>query len=427
MPMLRLTDLHLESCTGCLRCVIGGKPCRLDDDMAWLVDAIQEADGLVLAAPTYFLGPAAVIKLVLDRLLMVPGHVDDALPPLRAGHHHRHCRLGGWRGVTLPYLNALVAAFGYQPIDSLTAIAPGPGEVLLDEDLMDRVLSWQASAWAAANWSPPRRRPTSVPSATAIPSCSTATVPPAPSAAGRPPSSSMGMGCSSALTRQPAHDHRWTPEGLRKHMVDWVMATGPRFMASRSEIKARRQPYRQMDVDWLCPPRIDEDTAEGHDDHGRLAIHWTPLSEQPARPLSDWPAHYPDHRPMGYLCSYVPEEMHPRGGLCTRTVAGHQRPAAPGRCPPAILHLRPVPQHPGPGLGRQLDVLAGTVFAHTCDAMQALADLWRMNTERSHFVDTVMQPANLGSQAAHAYLVAELERFRDELADFAGRPSPTRD
>ena len=25
--MVRLTGLHLESCTGCLRCVIGGKPC----------------------------------------------------------------------------------------------------------------------------------------------------------------------------------------------------------------------------------------------------------------------------------------------------------------------------------------------------------------------------------------------------------------
>jgi benzoyl-CoA reductase subunit C len=54
--------------------------------------------------------------------------------------------------------------------------------------------------------------------------------------------------------------------------------------------------------------------------------------------------------------------------------------------------------------------------------MQALADLWRMNLAESHFVDTVMQPANLGSRAARPYLIAELERFRNRLAAFAGSP-----
>jgi multimeric flavodoxin WrbA len=81
--MLRLTDLHLDSCTGCMRCVIGGKPCPLNDDMAWLVETIQAAEGLVLAAPTYFLGAPAVIKLVLDRLLMVAGRVNEPQPPAR--------------------------------------------------------------------------------------------------------------------------------------------------------------------------------------------------------------------------------------------------------------------------------------------------------------------------------------------------------
>ena len=41
--MLRLTRLHLESCNGCMRCVIGGKPCPLDDDMAWAGYLLEEA------------------------------------------------------------------------------------------------------------------------------------------------------------------------------------------------------------------------------------------------------------------------------------------------------------------------------------------------------------------------------------------------
>ena len=137
---VRLTDLRLESCTGCMRCVLAGKPCPLEDDMAWLLQALRDADGLVLAAPTYFLGPAAVIKLVLDRLLMVAGWLDEPLPEPRPAITLATAGLEGWRGVTLPYLNALVASLGFRPIESQTAIAPGPGEVLLDEGLMAQVL-----------------------------------------------------------------------------------------------------------------------------------------------------------------------------------------------------------------------------------------------------------------------------------------------
>ena len=36
-------------------------------------------------------------------------------------------------------------------------------------------------------------------------------------------------------------------------MTEWVVATGPRFLAVRREIKERRKPYRNMDLDWLCP------------------------------------------------------------------------------------------------------------------------------------------------------------------------------
>jgi benzoyl-CoA reductase subunit C len=145
------------------------------------------------------------------------------------------------------------------------------------------------------------------------------------------------------------------------------------------------------------------------------------LTEAARAPLSDWIARYPHHRPMGYLCSYVPEEMI------------HAASFAPVRLRSTTAPLRRVDAHLqsftcalcrstlDQVLGGDLEFLAGTVFAHTCDAMQALADLWRINTTSSHLVDTVMQPAHLGTPAARAYLVAELNRFRDRLADFAGQ------
>lgn len=254
--MIRLTSLRLDSCTGCMRCAIAGKPCPLDDDMAWLVDAIQAADALVLAAPTYFLGPAAVIKLVLDRLLMVSAPGAGNPQPLRPAVTVITAGLADWRGVSLPYLNALVAAFGFQPIESLTAVAPGPGEVLLDDVLMAQALAAGERLGRGELHPAPAR-------ANVCPVC-------------RCDSFILGgdraicpiCGLEATIQQEDgaarlrfdaagATKHRLTPEALHEHMESWVRATGPRFMARRSEIKSRRRPYRAMDIGWLCPPGRD--------------------------------------------------------------------------------------------------------------------------------------------------------------------------
>ncbi|MGD1995077.1 MAG: 2-hydroxyacyl-CoA dehydratase family protein [Anaerolineae bacterium] len=146
------------------------------------------------------------------------------------------------------------------------------------------------------------------------------------------------------------------------------------------------------------------------------------LAQAARAPLDGWPDRNPGHRAMGYLCSYVPEEVIHAAGFVPVRLRGSNDP------------LRRVDAHLqsftcalcrstlDQALTGKLRFLAGTVFAHTCDAMQALADLWRMNTEFSHFVDTVMQPANLSTPAARPYLTAELHRFRERLAAFAKKP-----
>ena len=251
--MIRLTGLHLKSCTGCMRCAIAGKPCRLKDDMAWLVDAVQAADALVIAAPTYFLGPAAVVKLVLDRLLMVTSREQETLPSLRPAVTIITAGLEDWRGVSLPYLNALVGAFGFRPIESLTAAAPGPGEVLLDEELMAQALA-AGQRLGRGELDPAPAPPGVCPvcrcdsfilkrDQAICPICArTATI--------------LKEEGAIRLHFDPASatDHRWTPENLQEHMNQWVRATGPRFLAQRSEIKARRRPYRAKALEWLCPP-----------------------------------------------------------------------------------------------------------------------------------------------------------------------------
>jgi multimeric flavodoxin WrbA len=251
--MIRLTSLRLESCTGCMRCVLGGKSCPLEDDMAWLVGAIQAADGLVLSAPTYFLGPAAVIKLVLDRLLMVTGRIERDLPVPRPAVTIATAGLADWRGVTLPYLNAMVGALGYRTIESLNAIAPGPGEVLLDDELMARTRA--AGRRLGRGELEPSPAPPGV-----CPTCHSdsftlrgdrAICPICGREALVVP---RGDTITLYFDRVSGTNHRWTPDALRRHMSEWVVATGPRFMGLRSEIKARRGPHRKVDIGWLCPP-----------------------------------------------------------------------------------------------------------------------------------------------------------------------------
>lgn len=123
---------------------------------------------------------------------------------------------------------------------------------------------------------------------------------------------------------------------------------------------------------------------------------------------------------MGYFCSYVPKEIIHAGGFAPVRIRGNTEPLSEVDAHLQSFTCALCRSSLDQALGGELGFLAGVVFAHTCDAMQALADLWQMNSTPEHFVDAVMLPTNLGSASAHLYLVAELDRFRARLSDFGG-------
>jgi bcr-type benzoyl-CoA reductase subunit C len=146
------------------------------------------------------------------------------------------------------------------------------------------------------------------------------------------------------------------------------------------------------------------------------------LVDEARAPLSGWPDRYPGRPAIGVLCSYVPVEMIHAAGMVPVRVRGT---CAPVRH--ADAHLQSFTCALCRGtldqlLDGGLQVLNGVVFAHSCDAMQALADLWRMNAGPGYRLDVVMQPGNLTSPAARRFLTTELERFRRRLSEWAGRP-----
>ena len=65
--LIRLNDFTIEACRGCYRCLFTEDGCPQADDLALLLHTILEADALIVAAPTYFLGPNACLKRLSGR------------------------------------------------------------------------------------------------------------------------------------------------------------------------------------------------------------------------------------------------------------------------------------------------------------------------------------------------------------------------
>lgn len=76
MHLLRLTEFNLLPCRGCYACLFKEEKCVQQDDFQRILESILEADALIVAAPTYFLGANASLKRLLDRGLAFYAHID---------------------------------------------------------------------------------------------------------------------------------------------------------------------------------------------------------------------------------------------------------------------------------------------------------------------------------------------------------------
>ena len=60
--------MKITPCQGDNACKANGGKCVIDDEMQDIYDAINEADGVILATPIYWYSVAAQLKLVIDRM-----------------------------------------------------------------------------------------------------------------------------------------------------------------------------------------------------------------------------------------------------------------------------------------------------------------------------------------------------------------------
>ena len=122
---------------------------------------------------------------------------------------------------------------------------------------------------------------------------------------------------------------------------------------------------------------------------------------------------------VGFFCSYAPEEL---------VLAADCLPVRLFGTRDNIVHADAHLQSYSCSLIRgaleealtgRLDFLDGAVFPHTCDSIQRLSDIWRMNMKFSFHWDVVM-PVKLNTESAREYMRDVLHDFRDELSSGLG-------
>jgi len=119
-------------------------------------------------------------------------------------------------------------------------------------------------------------------------------------------------------------------------------------------------------------------------------------------------------RTIGYVCSYTPEELiiaagaHPLRLLGTKQAIHRADAHLQSYCCSLVRGILEE------ALSGSLDFLDGMVFPHTCDSIQRLSDIWRLNIPFGFHTDVVL-PVKLDTDSAREYMADVLVKFRKDL------------
>ncbi len=162
--MIRLLDLDIKPCTGCVTCVrslMQGGPgkCVIKDDLHFVEEQLMECDGLILGSPVFVLTPHGLLKIISDRF--GPSHdyafrmgakqVRDARGTGKGPDERSFkARVGGfisvggavtphWLSLGLPLMNLFTFPSHIQVVDQMQVLGVSRwGHVVLNDEAMMR-------------------------------------------------------------------------------------------------------------------------------------------------------------------------------------------------------------------------------------------------------------------------------------------------
>ncbi|ODA39928.1 flavodoxin family protein [Desulfosporosinus sp. BG] len=246
LELLRLADLKLDMCRGCYACLTPGKQCPVDDDLYFLVEKIKAADGIILAAPCYALGPAAVTKVLGDRIIALAQLIDDlwgkpCVVIATAG-------IEGWEGYTLSALNAMARFMGFGLKDSHMFMGALPGEGILGEGALFRAREMGQALFGQARRAGEGECPTCWSEIWKFPQPGTAVCPICGQIA------NLVAGEKGIQWVYGDSSSMFNKEQLKHHFQGWLRGKVQEFISRRKELAVVRDRYKGNEP-WLITPR----------------------------------------------------------------------------------------------------------------------------------------------------------------------------
>jgi len=119
-------------------------------------------------------------------------------------------------------------------------------------------------------------------------------------------------------------------------------------------------------------------------------------------------------RVIGHFCSYTPEELITAADALPFRILGSGATISKAGAFLQAYSCSLVRGALEDALAGRLDFLDGTVFPHTCDSIQRLSDIWRMNTNYGFHADLIM-PVKLDTESAEQYMLTVIHKFRKDL------------
>ena len=131
--LIRLTDLDIKPCRGCMACVFKSSHCRIKDDLYWLLNEVTRSDAVVVGAPCYILGPAGIIKMIQDRLIDQTIFTEDEKRQTRTSVSVIAAGQEAMIGYSPGPVAMLAAGFG-QNRGHYTSVGQGQGECVMNPE-----------------------------------------------------------------------------------------------------------------------------------------------------------------------------------------------------------------------------------------------------------------------------------------------------
>lgn len=241
--LIRLTELKIEPCRACYRCLQPDLRCRQEDDFNFVMDRILEADALLIGVPVYLLGPHSYYKLLTDRLL---------------GSHNysRHTRgkpcaviipygLPGWEGYARSASLVFPRLLDLKIVDCWQVPAALPAEGLLSQKNRDYARELGRSLFERPEYAKGPRE---------CPLCGSDLFRLLPGGGIECPiCAARGvLGAGSQVDFSQADHCRFSEKAMTEHFDGWLKEMKAKFLAEKDRLKEVQQPYKELDW-WVKP------------------------------------------------------------------------------------------------------------------------------------------------------------------------------